>query len=175
MGVEDRKQFRVPIERPYGTQVEINRSNESGAVLERVKGSISDLSSGGLMVLLGAAVNSQDYLTILFRFPGLLEKQRLLIQVVWASGPGSHKIVGAKFVQVPETLAGLLKKLTGDYQECEKRIETHQPDLCRRDCAYWSICLKTIKIDDGSPSETPTEPSDEGEKDIQYRNPDRLS
>ena len=109
------------------------------------------------MALLGAAVNAGDFLSILIRFPGILASQRLLVQVVWASGPGSHKILGAKFVQVPETLAGLLKKFTGDFQECEKRIEAHDPEVCRRDCAYWWVCLKTVKLEEGHQRDLPND------------------
>ena len=141
-----RKHLRIPVDKLFMEQVEIFRSNSSGKELDRVKGIVNNISAGGLMATVEEPVKLKDFLSIVFRWPGGLESQRVLVQTVWVSGAGFRKALGLQFKNLPGTAADLLNKITTDYTSCEKRIGFSLKDICQRHCAFWSLCRKPVKL-----------------------------
>lgn len=155
-----RKHFRIPLDKFFVEQVEVFRSDSSGRVFDRVKGIVNNISTGGLMATVDEPVKLKEYLSIVFRWPGGLESQRVLVQTVWVSGAGFRKTLGLQFKNLPGTAADLLNKITADYASCEKRIGFGLKDICQRQCAFWPLCRKPVKLKipgETSPSPHPTD------------------
>lgn len=129
--------------RDLAEPIEIYLLDEPGRELPAV---LSDLSSGGMSLTVFAHVSGDTRLRILLNIPGL-EGLELQGHVVWTEAKGDTTNVGVRFNHVSHDDTRKLNQMAEGYQDCELKISFGLKDVCYRECPYWALCEKPVKLD----------------------------
>lgn len=111
-----------------------------------VKGKLIDLSAGGMAILINEVIPMGTKLDLKVRFPdhSYLESIILVKRVV----PRSRKfLIGIEFLTVPGFMEKKIEKMSADYIDCESRINEGSTEICRVDCAFFTMCKKKERVD----------------------------
>ena len=106
---------------------------------------LTDLSCSGMSLTVFAHVSGDTRLKIILNVPGL-EGLELQGHVAWTHSKGDTTNVGVQFRHVSQEDAKRINKMAEDYQDCELKISFGLKDVCFRECAYWPLCEKTVKL-----------------------------
>lgn len=111
-----------------------------------VKGRLIDLSAGGMALLIDEVIPLNTKLKIVIGFPnqwkieGTAQVRRLV--------PMKNKyMIGLEFHVLPEGVQERINKMSTDYIDCEARIQEKKKDVCKIDCAFFSMCTKKQKLE----------------------------
>ena len=52
---------------------------------------------------------------------------------------------GIEFLDLSDEMKNRIELMSQSYIDCEARIEDNQPEICRADCPFYSMCVKSEK------------------------------
>jgi hypothetical protein len=110
-----------------------------------VKGRLIDLSAGGMALLLDEVIPLNTRLQVTIRFPdqNVVDATAQVRRIV----PKDNKyLMGLEFQFISEEMCQRIDKMSNDYINCETRISEKKLDVCRMDCAFYSMCSKPEKL-----------------------------
>jgi c-di-GMP-binding flagellar brake protein YcgR len=143
---ERRKHKRFPIIKDLAEPIEIRVAGKEPLALPGV---LTNLSAGGLdLVLMGAfdgrhnPHNVQLSLDHIHGFDDL----KVSGQIIWTREKGGTTLMGIQFTQIGERHKERINRMAKAYWECENRIEQGDFEICFRECTYWNLCSKTVKL-----------------------------
>jgi hypothetical protein len=106
-----------------------------------VKGKLIDLSAGGLSVLIGEIIPQETFLSLILTFPDN-SKIESIIKVRHAVPRGKGYLHGIEFLNPPAYMVEKIDKMSSDYIDCENRIQAAASEVCRMNCAFFTMCNK---------------------------------
>lgn len=111
----------------------------------RVKGKLIDLSAGGMAILIDEIIPQGSKLNLLGTFPDRF-KIECIVDVKHVIPRNSKFVHGIEFLNLPALTVEKIEKMSADYIDCENRIAAKISDVCKTDCAFFTLCIKTQKI-----------------------------
>ena len=110
-----------------------------------VKGKLIDLSAGGMAILITELIPQETMLNLKITFPdqSVIDS---LIKVRRVAERGRSHVHGIEFLTLPAEMAEKIQKMSNDYVNCESRIQSGARDVCRTDCAFFTMCNKKEKL-----------------------------
>jgi hypothetical protein len=110
-----------------------------------VKGKLIDLSAGGLSVLIGEIIPQETFLSLILTFPDN-SKIESIIKVRHAVPRGKGYLHGIEFLNPPAYMVEKIDKMSSDYIDCENRIQAAASEVCRMNCAFFTMCTKQQRL-----------------------------
>lgn len=146
MEVDRRKAYRVPIRIEHGRLAAFYPIGLIRRNRPPIDGEILNISTEGVAALLRAKVRKRKQFWVLLELPGPLEGVRLRAKVVWVEKDPSGTHAGMVFLKPSPGAIQAIARIAHNYKVCEANISVGIKDACRRDCAYWDLCRKPIKL-----------------------------
>lgn len=110
------------------------------------QGLIINLSSGGLLLLMYANLPVGTKVCFLFDYPPL-ETEPIFGEVVRSTQTKAMvREVAIKFTNISTLDTKKINRLAIDYIDCENKIILGALDVCRKECSYYNLCEKKLKI-----------------------------
>jgi hypothetical protein len=106
---------------------------------------LTNLSAGGMALVVFAHVSGDAKLKILLDVHGL-ENLELQGRVAWTEVKGDTTAIGVRFDHLSHDTVHRITKMAEDFQDCELKISFGLKDVCFRQCAYWTLCGKPVKL-----------------------------
>ena len=106
---------------------------------------LTDLSAGGMSLVVFAHVSGDTRLRIVLNIPGL-PSLKLEGYVAWTEAKGDTTFLGLSFSHISPDDVKRINHMAEGYQDCELKLSFGLKDVCFRQCAYWSLCSKSIKL-----------------------------
>jgi hypothetical protein len=110
-----------------------------------VKGKLIDLSAGGLSVLIGEIIPQETFLTMLLTFPDHSTIESV-IKVRHVLPRGRAFLHGIEFLNPPQIMVEKISRMSEDYIDCESRIQSKAAEVCRTNCAFFTMCSKPERL-----------------------------
>ncbi|MBI4397472.1 MAG: PilZ domain-containing protein [Elusimicrobia bacterium] len=139
---ERRKHKRFPVIRDLAEPVELFVQDEHPREVPAV---LTNLSVGGMSLVVFAHVTGDTRLKIILNVPGL-EGVELNGHVTWEERKGDTTNVGVKFNHVSHDFTKRINLMAEDFQNCELKLSFGLKDVCFRDCTYWPLCGKAVRM-----------------------------
>lgn len=117
---------------------EKNQPREVPAVL-------TNLSAGGMALVVFAHVTGDTKLKMDMKLPGM-GSFSFEGRVAWNQPKGDTTQIGVRFSHVSHDDAKRINHVAEAYQDCETKLSFGVKDVCFRQCAYWSLCGKPVKL-----------------------------
>jgi c-di-GMP-binding flagellar brake protein YcgR len=144
--VERRKHTRLPIIKDLAEPIEIVVSGKQPTSLP---GILTNLSAGGLdLVLMGSLSETHQPKNLELSLSHIhgLHDLKVSGRIVWTREKGGTTLVGIEFTQIGAKHQKHINDMAKAYWECESRIEQGEFEICFRECAYWGLCSKPVKL-----------------------------
>jgi hypothetical protein len=106
---------------------------------------LTNLSAGGMSLMVFAHVSGDTRLKIVLNMPGL-EGVELHGRVTWTAMKGDTTTVGVAFNHVVPEAVKRITEMAEGYQDCELKISFGLKDVCFKECSYWPLCHKPVKL-----------------------------
>jgi hypothetical protein len=106
---------------------------------------MTNLSTGGMSMVVFAHVSGDTRLRIVLNVPGL-EGIELNGHVAWTQFKGDTTTVGVRFSHVSHDSSHRITRMTEHYADCELKLSFGLRDVCFRECSYWPLCDKPVKL-----------------------------
>lgn len=106
---------------------------------------LTNLSAGGMSLLVFAHVSGDTRLKMVLNLPGL-EGLELQGHVKWTSPKGDTTAIGVQFNHLSHEIVKRINHMAEAFQDCELKIAFGIKDVCFRACAYWPLCHKPVKL-----------------------------
>jgi hypothetical protein len=139
---DKRKHKRFPVVKDLAEPVDLyileNPPREVPAVL-------TNLSSGGMALVVFAHVSGDSRLKIVLNLPGL-EGVEVQGHVAWTDAKGDTTAVGVRFNHLSAEASRRINQMAEDYQDCEFKLSFGLKDVCYRECHYFPLCQKAVKL-----------------------------
>jgi hypothetical protein len=137
-----RKHGRFPVIKDLAEPVEIYVMSDPPRELPAV---LTNLSAGGMSLVVFTHVTGDTRLRMILSMPGL---QGLEVNghVAWAQTKGDTTLVGVTFGHLNGESARRINHMAEAYQDCETKLSFGVKDVCFRECAYWPLCHKPVKL-----------------------------
>lgn len=142
MKTDRRKHHRFPVIKDLAEPVDLILMEEPTRDLPAV---LTNLSAGGMSLMVFAHVSGDTRLKILLNMPGL-EGVELQGHVAWTAMKGDTTNVGVAFNHVAAEAVKRINTMAESYQDCELKISFGLRDVCFRECPYWPLCHKPVKL-----------------------------
>lgn len=140
---ERRKHKRLPVIKDLAEPVELTILDPTGR--KQVPGVLTNLSAGGMDLVLMGAVQEKHPMKLSMHLPGI-NRFEVEGKMVWSRPKGSTSIVGIEFTKIDADHAKQFTHMAEAYWECEDRIRKQSPIVCFHGCSYWDLCEKTAKL-----------------------------
>ena len=138
--INRRKQTRLPVIKNVAKEIFI--STDKGFF----QGLIINLSSGGLLLLMYVDLPVGTKVCLLFDYPPL-ETDTIFGEVIRsAKTKALVREVAIKFTNISTLDSKRINRLAIDYTDCENKIMLGAMDVCRKECSYYNLCEKKLKI-----------------------------
>jgi hypothetical protein len=110
-----------------------------------VKGKLIDLSAGGMAILINEMIPQETMLNLKITFPdqSIIDS---LVKVRRVSERGRSHVHGIEFLTLTPEMADKINRMSTDYINCENRIQSGSLEVCRTDCAFFTMCNKKEKV-----------------------------
>jgi c-di-GMP-binding flagellar brake protein YcgR len=110
-----------------------------------VKGQLIDLSACGMALVIDEVIPLNTKLQMSITFPDhtVVQGTGQIRRIV---PKGAKYLIGVEFQFVAEEMSARIDKMSTDYIDCETRIAEKKAEVCRMDCAFYSMCQKTQKL-----------------------------
>ena len=141
-GSERRRHKRFPILRDLAEPIEVTVEEEKPRTLPAV---MTNLSAGGLDLVIMGTFNSAGLLMLTFNIPGI-EGITVTGKKVWSRVKGETTLVGIEFAHIAKKHLQHINAMAKAYWDCEDRIDRGEFEICFRECPYWALCTKTVKL-----------------------------
>jgi c-di-GMP-binding flagellar brake protein YcgR len=145
--MERRKYKRFPVIRDFSETVEITFSlPQQPSHLNKVPGIVLNLSAGGMALLTFISIPVGSDISFKLSLPNTKNAFLLKGKVVRVENHENTYLAGIKFEEIDEEVKKLLTKMGEDYENCEIRLSFNIADGCYKECSYYPLCNKKIKI-----------------------------
>jgi hypothetical protein len=111
-----------------------------------VKGKLIDLSAGGMAILINELVPQETFLNLTITFPDRSAVDSI-VKVKRVFPKGRAFLHGLEFLTLSPAMVERIDRMSSDYIDCETRIANQATDVCRTNCAFFTMCTKEQKID----------------------------
>jgi hypothetical protein len=140
---ENRRHKRFPVMKDMAEPVDIFMMN--GEHPQDLPAVLTNISSGGMSLVVFAHVHGDTKLKMLLNIPGL-EGLELLGRVAWTHPKGETTTVGVQFNHISADAQRRITHMAEGYQDCELKLSFGLKDVCFRDCSFWPLCAKPVKL-----------------------------
>jgi c-di-GMP-binding flagellar brake protein YcgR len=142
MKVDRRKHRRFPVIKDLAEPVELFVMSDKPRELPSI---LTNLSSGGMCLVVFAPVTGDTRLKIVLNIPGFdgLEVEG---HVAWEEPKGDTTVVGVRFSRISGEDARRINQMAEAYEDCELKLAMGVRDVCFRECLYWPLCHKSVKL-----------------------------
>src|SRR5262249_10748463 len=106
---------------------------------------LTNISAGGMSLVVFAQVHGDTKLKMLLDVPGL-EGLEVQGRVAWTPPKGETTTVGVEFNHVTAEATRRINRMAEGYQDCELKLSFGLRDVCFRECAFWPLCAKSVKL-----------------------------
>jgi c-di-GMP-binding flagellar brake protein YcgR len=112
---------------------------------EPINGRLIDLSAGGMSIFIEMRIPQGTTIHLEATFPdhSKIECDAQVIHAIPRNGSILH---GFEFLNLSVPLGERIERMSMDYIDCETRIESKKTEVCRSDCAFFSLCTKSEKV-----------------------------
>jgi hypothetical protein len=110
-----------------------------------VKGKLIDLSAGGMAILIDEIIPQGTNLSITATFPDGF-KIECFIQIRHALPKNGKFLHGIEFLNLPVSVSEKIERMSSDYIDCEYRMSHEPGNVCRTDCAFYTMCTRPEKL-----------------------------
>jgi hypothetical protein len=142
MKTDRRAHRRFPVIKDLAEPVELHLSEGSVNDLPAV---LTNLSAGGMSLVVFANVKGDTKLKMMLNLPGL-EGMQLEGRVAWEQSKGDTTTVGVQFHHVAHETAKRITRMAEAFQDCDVKLSFGLKDVCFRECNYWPLCHKQVKL-----------------------------
>ncbi|MBI3012221.1 MAG: PilZ domain-containing protein [Elusimicrobia bacterium] len=154
--IEDRrKDIRFPVMRNVGEPVELRFNHNHKNVT--LPGFILNLSAGGMkIVTLGHQVDELhegSHFVIDLKLPNLVSHnvEGKIVRIKKGEKAKLHHsneewFLGLLFTKIKPSDAHTINRMAEDWSVCETKLQMGLPDVCFRECAYWKLCEKSVRL-----------------------------
>jgi len=143
---ERRQHTRFPIIKDLAKPIEILIAGKEPVALP---GILTNLSAGGIdLILMGSldAEHKPHKIQLSLSHIHGLDDLKVSGRIVWAREKGGTTLVGIEFTQIGAHHQKQINVMAKAYWECENRIEQGEFEICFRECSYWNLCSKLVKL-----------------------------
>jgi len=116
----------------------------SGTGLHHQPAIMTDLSAGGMSILMFAPPPRTKSFEMVLAIPGL-ERAPIEAAVVRVHQKGETYSVGLSFTKIAKKVQDLISFMADDNADCETRVALRLPEACVPDCRFHSLCAKPVK------------------------------
>ncbi|HMU95810.1 MAG TPA: PilZ domain-containing protein [Elusimicrobiota bacterium] len=142
MKPDNRRHKRFPVLKDMAEPVDLFVMDQPPREVPAV---LTNLSAGGMALVVFAHVSGDAKLKILLDVHGL-ENLELQGRVAWTEVKGDTTAIGVRFDHLSHDTVHRITKMAEDFQDCELKISFGLKDVCFRQCAYWTLCGKPVKL-----------------------------
>lgn len=152
---ERRRNIRFPVMRNVGEPIELQVIKNHQKI--SIPGFILNLSSGGVkIVTLGnqaaeLAIGTPFVLDM--KLPHLFSHhvEGRVIHIQKGDKAKLHHsndewFLSLEFTKIRSSDQQRLNRMAEDWSICETKVQLGLPDICFRECAYWDLCEKPVKL-----------------------------
>jgi len=142
MKADKRQHRRFPVLKDIAEPVDLFLMDESAREVPAV---LTNLSAGGMSLVVFAPVSGKARLKITLDVHGF-EGVELEGRVAWTTPKGDTTVVGVSFDHLAKNVVHKINGMADHYQDCEVKLSFGVKDVCFRECLYWSLCTKNVKL-----------------------------
>ena len=152
---ERRKDIRFPVMRNVGEPIVLKVAIDHKIL--SLPGFILNLSAGGMkIVTLGSQVSQLKEgipFDLDLKIPNLSTHhiEGKIVRIKKGDKAKLHHsndewFLGLLFTKIKSTVAHEINRMAEDWSVCETKIQMSLPDICFRECYYWDLCEKNVKL-----------------------------
>ena len=156
---ERRKHIRFPVMRNVGDPIDLQVILDHKRI--SIPGFILNLSSGGIQIValdgLAAKLAIGTPFLLDLKLPHLFSHavEGKVVHINKGEKAKQHHAEGEwllslEFTKVKNSDLQRLNRMAEDWSICETKVQLGLPDICYRECAYWDLCEKNVKLKDHS-------------------------
>lgn len=142
---ERRKFKRLPVIKDLAEPIELTILDASIKGTRRVPGVVTNLSAGGMDLVLLDAIEGKPSFRLTMHLPGF-DRFEVEGKLAWSRPKGTTSIIGIEFTRIDKDHQKQLSHMAEAYWECEDRVRTQAPIICFHGCTYWDLCEKPVKL-----------------------------
>jgi len=142
---ERRKHKRLPVIKDLAEPIELTLSDPATNKTRHLPGVLTNLSAGGMDLVLLGAIEGKHAIRLNMHLPGL-DRFEIEGKMVWSRIKGNTSVVGIQFTKIDQDHVKQLTHMAEAFWECEDRIKTKAPTICFHGCTYWDLCEKPAKL-----------------------------
>jgi hypothetical protein len=143
MKKDNRRHKRFPVVKDMAEPVDLFVLD--GAHPQDLPAVLTNISSGGMSLVVFAHVNGATKLKMLLNVPGL-EGLEVQGRVAWTHAKGDMTTVGVEFNHVSADAVRKINHMAEGYQDCELKLSFGVKDVCIKECSFWPLCAKPVKL-----------------------------
>ncbi len=134
-----RKHPRLPVIKDIAKEVFI--STDTGFF----PGIIMNLSSGGMSMFVYSNIPVKTEVCLVFDFPGF-ETSQIFGKIIRSQKRAVVWEIAVQFTKINTADSKFINRLAIDYNDCENKIILGAVDVCKKECCYYGLCEKRLKI-----------------------------
>jgi hypothetical protein len=139
---DQRKYKRFPVVKDMAEPVDLFLMDGHNHELPAV---MTNISSGGMSLVVFASIHGESKIKLALNIPGL-EGVQVEGRVAWTHPKGETTTIGVQFLHVTADNARRINRMAEAYQDCELKLSFGLRDVCFKDCGFWPLCAKTVKL-----------------------------
>ncbi|MFN0117853.1 MAG: PilZ domain-containing protein [Elusimicrobiota bacterium] len=142
---ERRKHKRLPVIKDLAEPIELAIMDNHGKSHRTVPGVVTNLSAGGMDLVLMGVIDGKPNLKLTMHLPGF-DRFEVEGRLAWSRPKESTSAIGIEFTKIDSDHSKQLIHMGEAYWECENRIKEKAPTICFHGCSYWDLCEKPAKL-----------------------------
>ncbi len=119
-------------------------SLELGAAAKSQPAIMTDLSAGGMSILLFCEPPHAKSFEMTLAIPGL-DKTPIEASIVRVHQKGETYSVGISFTKIAKRFQDRIAGMADDNADCETRVALRLPEACVPNCSFHTLCAKPVK------------------------------
>ena len=104
-----------------------------------------NLSAGGIAIITFVDVPEKSMINIKFNLPGL-KLDNIEGEIVRVEKKRSTYLIAISFRNIKKSLQDKIRRIANDFDICKTRILRGEKKICFKECGYYKMCTKSIKI-----------------------------
>jgi hypothetical protein len=106
---------------------------------------LTDLSAKGMGLVVMAHITGKTEVQMTINLPGL-EGVSVAGKIVWISSKGDTTRIGVSFSKISSSYASRINHMAEANGECDTKLSFGVKDVCFRECHFWPLCDKPVKL-----------------------------
>ncbi|GEM_PF-624761 len=150
-----RKDIRFPVMQNVGEPVLLNVQQHHKSY--SLPGFILNLSAGGMKIMtLGEEASHLEQGTrflLDLKLPNFVSHsvEGKIVRIQKVDKVKQHQsndewFLGLSFTKIKPQHAHQINRMAEDWSICETKLQMNLPDVCFKECSYWNICEKSVKL-----------------------------